>query len=163
MPKRSRRWATQSGDSFILTSTNLTKGWNLVATGNNITPSQFNANLKASLLGSALTTLWAWDNATARGISTRHRSKRKAGRRLPGYIASKGYLDFSPPNKTLGNGTGFWVNRPYDRLPMPRFASGPILRHHVGPLGNHRDVRVAAALARWRVSPRAPNPSCARR
>jgi hypothetical protein len=26
-------------------------------------------------------------------------------------IANKGYLDFTLPNKTLGNGTGFWVNR----------------------------------------------------
>ena len=25
--------------------------------------------------------------------------------------ANKGYLDFTQRNKTLGNGTGFWVNR----------------------------------------------------
>jgi hypothetical protein len=30
---------------------------------------------------------------------------------LSDYIANKGYLDFTQRSKTLGNGTGFWVNR----------------------------------------------------
>lgn len=33
------------------------------------------------------------------------------GTALTDYIASKNYLDFTQRNKTLGNGTGFWVNR----------------------------------------------------
>ena len=56
----------QSGASFVLTAASLAKGWNLSATGLDITPSVFNANLKSSLPGTGVTTLWAWDAPSSR-------------------------------------------------------------------------------------------------
>ena len=100
---------TQSGASFITTSTNLAKGWNLVATGNDITPSVFESNLKASLPGTGVTSLWAWDNPAAKWYFFAPSLAAQSGSALSNYIAGKGYLDFG--GKTLGNGTGFWVNR----------------------------------------------------
>jgi hypothetical protein len=100
---------TQSGASFILTSTALTKGWNLVATGSDITPSQFNTNLKSSLPGTGVTTLWAWDNPLSKWYFYAPSLEVSGG--LANYIGGKDYLDFTSHNKTLGQGTGFWVNR----------------------------------------------------
>ena len=102
---------TQSGDSFVLTGMNLAKGWNLVATGNDITPSALNVNLKASAFPTNLTTLWAWDSASAKWLFYAPSLEEQGGTALSGYIASKGYLDFTQANRKLGNGTGFWVNR----------------------------------------------------
>ena len=102
---------TQSGASYILTSTGLAKGWNLVATGNDITPAAFNTNLKASLPGTGVTTLWAWDNPSSQWYFYAPSLETQGSTALADYIANKGYLDFTQRNKTLGNGTGFWVNR----------------------------------------------------
>ena len=101
----------QSGATFTLTSTGLTTGWNLVATGNDVTPPQFNTNLKSSLPGTGVITLWAWDNSTTQWYFYAPSLEEQGATVLSGYIAGKGYLDFSANNKTLGNGTGFWVNR----------------------------------------------------
>jgi alpha-tubulin suppressor-like RCC1 family protein len=103
--------APQSGDSFIVTSVNLAKGWNLVATGNDISPSAFNTNLKSSLPGTGVTTLWAWDSPSAKWYFYAPSLEAQGGTALIDYINSKSYLDFTQRNKTLGNGTGFWVNR----------------------------------------------------
>ena len=102
-------FGTQSGASFITTSTNLAKGWNLVATGNDIAPSVFESNLKSSLPGTGVTSLWAWDNPAAKWYFFAPSLAAQGGSALASYIAGKGYLDFG--GKTLGNGTGFWVNR----------------------------------------------------
>jgi hypothetical protein len=103
--------STQSGDSFIVASANLEKGWNLVATGIDLTPSAFNANVKASLTGTGVTTLWAWDNASSQWYFYAPSLEAQGGTALSDYIATKNYLDFTQRNKMLGNGTGFWVNR----------------------------------------------------
>jgi hypothetical protein len=103
--------ATQSGASFILTSPSLARGWNLAATGNDITPSVFNTNLKSSLPGTGVTTLWAWDNPSSTWYFYAPSLETQGGTALTDYIANKSYLDFTQRNKTLGNGTGFWVNR----------------------------------------------------
>lgn len=101
----------QSGDSFILTGMNLAKGWNLVATGNDITPTGFNNNLKSSAVPASLTTLWAWDNASSKWFFYAPSLEAQGGTVLSNYIQSKGYQDFTSNSKKLGNGTGFWVNR----------------------------------------------------
>ena len=83
----------------------LVKGWNLVSVGETTTPQQF-----CSTPGSEVTTLWTWDAASsgwyfyAPGLAAKGE--------LANYITSRGYLDFSTGSKTLGYGTGFWVNRP---------------------------------------------------
>lgn len=109
--KSQPRLAAQSCDSFILTGMNLAKGWNLVATGNGITPTEFNTNLKASAVPASLTTLWAWDNPKSAWYFYAPSLEAQGATALSGYIAGKGYLDFAAANKKLGKGTGFWVNR----------------------------------------------------
>ena len=88
--------------SYVL---NLPAGWNLAATGNDVTPTAFNQSLGAT----PLTTLWAWDNPSSKWYFYAPSLETQGGTALSGYIAGKGYLDFG--SKTLGNGTGFWVNR----------------------------------------------------
>lgn len=103
--------ATQSGASFNLTAANLVSGWNLVATGNDVTPSAFNASLTATPPATGVTTLWAWDNATSAWYFYAPSLETQGSAALTDYVSRKGYLDFTAGNKTLGNGTGFWVNR----------------------------------------------------
>ena len=100
---------TQSGSGFNLTAANLVAGWNLVATGNDVTPSAFNTDLKSSSAGTGVTTLWAWDNLLSKWYFYAPSLEASGG--LANYISGKGYLDFTSSNKTLGQGTGFWVNR----------------------------------------------------
>ncbi|MGH2360205.1 MAG: hypothetical protein ACRDGM_06645, partial [bacterium] len=100
----------QSGASFILTSSSVAKGWNLAATGNDVTPAQFNTNLKASPPGTGATTIWAWDNPSSSWYF--YAPSKQADGTLSTYTQSKGYLDFTGAGKTLGPGVGFWVNRP---------------------------------------------------
>jgi alpha-tubulin suppressor-like RCC1 family protein len=100
--------AAQSGASFNLTAANLVAGWNLVATGNDVTPSAFNTSLNATAPAAGVTTLWAWNNPLSQWYF--YAPSLEANGTLSGYIASKGYLDFG--TKTLGNGNGFWVNKP---------------------------------------------------
>lgn len=57
-----------------------------------------------------LTSLWAWDSALSKWYFYAP-SLEKSGE-LTAYIAGKNYLDFTQHNKTLGNGAGFWVNKP---------------------------------------------------
>ncbi|MFM9967939.1 MAG: M23 family metallopeptidase [Burkholderiales bacterium] len=97
-----------AGTAFNLSSTNLTAGWNLVATGANVTPSAF----RQSLSGPQIITLWAWDNALAKWYFYAPTLEAQGGGALNNYIASRGYLDFTTAGKTLGNGVGFWLNRP---------------------------------------------------
>ena len=105
----------QTSAPFNLTAAYLMSGWNLVATGNNVSPSAFNLSLSATPPTSGavplnLTTLWAWDNALSQWYFYAPRLEASGG--LTAYIASKGYLDFTTTSKRLGSGVGFWVNRP---------------------------------------------------
>lgn len=105
----------QAGTAFALTSANLVTGWNLVATGNDVTPSVFNTSLSATppspgAIPINLTTLWAWDNPSLQWYFYAPSLEATGG--LVNYIAGKGYLNFTQHSKTLGGGTGFWVNRP---------------------------------------------------
>ncbi len=102
----------QLGNGFNLVWGDLEKGWNLVASGRDLSPSSLNVAFKASLSGADVTTLWAWDNVRSNWYFYAPSLEVQGGTALSGYIASKSYLDFNANNKTLGNGTGFWVNRP---------------------------------------------------
>ncbi|OIN94162.1 MAG: hypothetical protein AUJ20_01570 [Comamonadaceae bacterium CG1_02_60_18] len=106
---------SQSGSAFALSAANLQTGWNLVATGNDVSPSAFNLSLSATPPTPAtipinLTSLWAWDNPLSQWYF--YAPSLEANGALGAYTAGKGYLDFATSGKTLGNGVGFWVNRP---------------------------------------------------
>lgn len=107
--------SVQASAAFNLTASHLTAGWNLVATGNDVTPSAFNLSLSetppaAGVIPQNLTTLWAWDSALTQWYFYAPSLEASSG--LTAYIASKSYLDFAVISKTLGSGVGFWVNRP---------------------------------------------------
>ena len=92
--------ATQSGTALSVAATNLVTGWNLAATGDEVT-----ASTLAGSLGN-VTTLWAWDNATDAWYF--HAPVLAADNSQAGYIQSKGYKDFG--SLSLGKGRGFWIN-----------------------------------------------------
>lgn len=83
----------------------LVTGWNLVSIGETRSVREFNTALDYNV-----TTLWSWDNASSGWYF--YAPRLDVGGALSGYIASKGYLDFTVNNKTLGPGVGFWVNKP---------------------------------------------------
>ena len=106
---------TQTGAAFSLGAVHLVSGWNLAATADDLSPSAFNRSISATppspgVTPLNLTTLWAWDNATSAWYFYAPSLEANGG--LGAYTAGKGYLDFSATGKTLGNGTGFWVNKP---------------------------------------------------
>ena len=97
-----------SGGNAISVATSgarLATGWNLISIGEAATPKQF-----CAAQGSGVTSLWAWD-ATANAWYF-YAPSLDASNGLASYISSKGYLDFTTANKTLGPGVGFWLNKP---------------------------------------------------
>jgi hypothetical protein len=108
-----------SGVPFYLVPSQLKTGWNLVATADNATPAAFNLSLTdplappltTGIVPVNLTTLWAWDNSLSKWYFYAPNLEGQGGTALFDYTASKGYLDFTTTGKTLGIGTGFWVNR----------------------------------------------------
>ena len=80
-------------------------GWNLIATGDGKTPSQFNAIVAAA---TPLTTLWAWDAGQSNWYFYAPSLEKTGG--LANYITSKSYLNFG--SSVLGPTTGFWANKP---------------------------------------------------
>jgi len=82
----------------------LVQGWNLASLGETATPKQF-----CDAQSSGVTTLWAWDAAQSNWYF--YAPSLDANGNLTTYTTSKGYLDFTTANKTLGPGVGFWVNK----------------------------------------------------
>ncbi|MDD5028251.1 MAG: S8 family serine peptidase [Rhodoferax sp.] len=112
--------ALPAGGAFSLGAAHLLPGWNLVVTGDNVSPKAFNLALTEPLavppsVGGVpinLTTLWAWDNGASKWYFYAPNLEGQGGTALFDYTASKGYLDFASTGKLLGAGLGFWVNRP---------------------------------------------------
>jgi hypothetical protein len=103
------------GAPFVLKASNLVSGWNLVATADDVLPAAFNLSLSTSAVTPGtvplnLTSLWAWDSSAARWLF--YAPSLQGSAELASYLAGNGYLDFTQANKTLGNGTGFWVKKP---------------------------------------------------
>lgn len=98
-------------------ATTLQPGWNLIATGQTLTPRQFNDSLsitppaQGSLVSNVIT-LWTWDSARSGWYFYAPSLEAQGGTALTDYINSKGYLDFTSNNKALAPGAGFWVNKP---------------------------------------------------
>jgi hypothetical protein len=92
-------------------------GWNLVAMGTALTPSDFNNGLSATAstpgtVPNNIISLWAWDNPQRKWYFYAPKLEGEGGTALLDYIAGNGYLDFTANHKTLDPGMGFWVNRP---------------------------------------------------
>ena len=88
-------------------------GGNLIAIGDNKTPSEFNKTIGATPPAPGdipinLTTLWAWDAVLTNWYFYAPSLEKNGG--LLNYIQSKSYLDFG--TKALTPTTGFWVNKP---------------------------------------------------
>jgi hypothetical protein len=99
------------------TQNKLISGWNLIATGDNISPSLFNQRLSATppvigVIPLNITTLWAWDSGVAKWYFYSPSLEAQGGSNLTDYITSKSYLDFTARGKMLDPTTGFWVNHP---------------------------------------------------
>ena len=109
----------QQGLPFALNPDQLVSGWNLLATSHDVLPTAFHAAMTGTAIGTSalpglqaidLTTLWAWDSKMS--LWYFYSPKLDGDGTLAAYIQSRGYLDFAQHNKTLGHGTGFWVNMP---------------------------------------------------
>jgi len=108
-----------AGVPFKLGVDHVETGWNLVATGDSVTPSAFNLSLVNPLVPPPavgvvpinLTTLWTWDNPQSKWYFYAPNLDGQGGSALTDYIISKGYLDFTATNKKLGQGIGFWVKK----------------------------------------------------
>jgi len=95
------------------TQNKLLKTWNLIATGDSVTPSVFNRGISVTppaqgVTPQNVTTLWAWDSALTNWYFYAPSLEASGG--LQYYITSRGYLDFVA--KPLDPAMGFWVNRP---------------------------------------------------
>ncbi len=91
----------------------MASGWNLIAIGDNKTPSAFNKAIGATPPPAGdiplnLTTLWAWNAALTNWYFYAPSLEKSGG--LLNYIQSKSYLDFG--TKVLDPALGFWVNNP---------------------------------------------------
>ena len=83
------------------------KGWHLLSIGEPVAPKQFCDDQSGGLIS-----LWAWDSLSSNWYFYAPSLEAQGGTALSDYIATKAYLDFNSSSKVLGNGTGFWVNRP---------------------------------------------------
>ena len=103
----------------------LSTGWNLISSGDNLTPVRFNNYLTiysgsmppsigsettTTVYQDNLTSLWAWDATNSKWYF--YAPSLDRSQVLGDYIIGKGYLNFTTENKKLGSGTGFWVNKP---------------------------------------------------
>lgn len=95
----------------------MVQGWNLISIGETMTPSQFNGALsgvapKPGTVPNNVTTLWAWDSGKSVWYFYAASLQAQGGTKLTDYVTSRAYLDFTFNGKSLGQGVGFWVNRP---------------------------------------------------
>jgi filamentous hemagglutinin family protein len=95
----------------------LSAGWNMVAVGQNVTPSEFNSAFTLApptpgVTPTNLNALWAWDNAQSNWYFYAPSLHAKGGTALADYVKAKGFLDFSSMSKQLSPGMGFWVHQP---------------------------------------------------
>jgi hypothetical protein len=86
-------------------------GFNLIATIDAISPSQFSALVSASS-SPAFATLWAWNTLAANWYFYSPLLESSGGlAAVKSYANTHNYLHFQDTGKLLGIGTGFWVNK----------------------------------------------------
>lgn len=123
----------------------LLEGWNLVAAGDQLSPSQFNfASMQEALAGpTRIISLWAWNNSLKGWYFYSPSLESKGGTTLADYNANKGYLDFGA--RTLDRGMGFWVNISPKKEHLDVYATPPtgsgaidsVLATYYSPDGYH--------------------------
>ena len=91
----------------------LLAGWNLIGTGDSLTPSAFNQSLSVTppaigTIPANVTTLWGWDSTLVNWYF--YAPSLDSAGTLASYITSKNYLNFG--TKILDPAMGFWVNIP---------------------------------------------------
>ena len=112
----------QTGTNFNWNGFNFTalpSGFNLIATADGLTPSQFNSQVSETppATGVIPTTnfvsLWAWDAAAANWYFYSPLLESAGGlAAVKSYADGKFYRHFQDHGKLLGLGVGFWVNKP---------------------------------------------------
>ncbi|MDP3650854.1 MAG: hypothetical protein Q8R67_04135 [Rhodoferax sp.] len=90
----------------------LSPSWNMIATGDNLTPSDFNKAIGATwppvgIVPVNLISLWTWDAINSLWYFYAPTLEQTGG--LAVYNASKGYKDFG--SNTLTSTTGIWMNK----------------------------------------------------
>ncbi len=100
----------------------LTHGWRMIATGDSVSPAQFDAAIatvpsttpSAGQVQTNLTTLWAWDATQQRWYYWSPALVNSGS--LAAYLSSKAYLDFAnlpnTPAGALPPTRGLWINMP---------------------------------------------------
>lgn len=100
---------SNDNSAAVLLQSDMTVGWNLLASSDGQTPSQLNLSLKSSLSsnGKSITTIWAWDASTSTWKFYAPSLEAQGGSVFADYIANKKYLSFTTP---LSSTDGFWMN-----------------------------------------------------
>jgi len=91
---------------FSLGASELVQGWNLVATGDALSPAQLDTKLGGLPGTPSFSTMWAWNSASKTWYFNAPSLAASEG--LAAYVQTKGYLDFG--SFTTENGLGFWIN-----------------------------------------------------
>lgn len=92
---------SRTGTPFALGQAHIADGWNMVATGNDVGPTDIGTDI------GNFTSLWAWNGAESRWHF--HAPALAANNTQAGFIAGRGFREFGTVK--LGKGRGFWVNR----------------------------------------------------
>jgi hypothetical protein len=104
------------GAPFYLEGAQLVAGWNLVTTADKVFPAKFNLTGFGTppTIGVPinLTSLWAWNNLKGQWYFYSPKLEGLGGTALADYTTAKNYLDFNAESKKLGQGMGFWVDKP---------------------------------------------------
>ena len=113
LPSGAALTAISFQDQVNPTQNRLLSAWNLIATGDNVTPSVFNHGLSLTppapgVVPLNVTSLWAWDSSIGNWYFYAPSLEANGG--LLNYITSKNYLDFA--TRALDPTMGFWVNKP---------------------------------------------------
>lgn len=107
-------FGVQSGVPYVLGSSALVAGWNLVTSGEETTPAELNLALSSAPPGTgaapqSFVSLWAWDAARSRWYF--YSPALDAQGHLKDYNDQHGYLDFASEQKKIGKGSGFWIRK----------------------------------------------------
>ena len=92
----------------VPTGNELSNGWNLVVGAAGKTPGQLASTLNTGLssAGQQVSTIWAWDNSSAKWKFFSSTLAAQGGTALADYISSKGYKAFD----FISESDGIWVN-----------------------------------------------------